>query len=80
MSTIISDKLAHNIYLTVCYGKNNLWKLSVFISDYVAIVICPQCRGEIQDLKIRANETGYSYCSEECAKKHVEENKPPGGY
>ncbi len=42
---------------------------------------CPQCGKAIEDpKKIRANETGYSYCSDECAVKHVDENAPEGGY
>ena len=35
---------------------------------------CPQCGKLIEDpKKIRACETGYSYCSEECAREHVKD-------
>lgn len=44
-------------------------------------ILCPQCGKEVvYPPKIKACETGYSYCSEECAKKHVRENEPEGGY
>lgn len=35
--------------------------------------ICPNC-GQKANQEIRACETGKSYCSEECASKHVNEN------
>lgn len=38
---------------------------------------CPEC-GAPANHTIRACETGLSYCSNECAEKHV--NKKEGGY
>lgn len=50
--------------------KNALWKNNEQ---------CPEC-GQKANQEIRACETGYSYCSEECATKHVNDNAPEGGY
>ena len=42
---------------------------------------CAMCGKPIEDLKkFRACETGYSYCSEECAVEHVRINEPSEGY
>lgn len=40
---------------------------------------CPKC-GMRVDPHIKANETGYNYCSRQCAISHVNENEPEGGY
>jgi len=40
---------------------------------------CPNC-GDKANQDIKAVETGNSYCSNECASKHVNENVPEGGY
>ena len=40
---------------------------------------CPTC-GKMAYDDIRSCETGYSYCSDECAKIHVHENAPEEGY
>lgn len=40
---------------------------------------CPVC-GDKVNPEIKACETGYHYCSNECANKHVNENVPEGGY
>ncbi len=41
--------------------------------------ICPNCLSPA-DPKIAACETGFNYCSGECAKEHVEAHRPEGGY
>lgn len=46
------------------------------------VAICPNCGDEIEgpfhpDF---AAETGYPYCSQDCAKEHVNANAPEGGY
>lgn len=41
---------------------------------------CPNCGQEIKDiLEFQSVETGYSYCSRDCANKHVNENYHPEG-
>ena len=36
---------------------------------------CSQCGKHLQNLKIKANETGCYYCSEGCCKENIIENK-----
>ena len=45
--------------------SSTLWKLNKN---------CPQCGSPIKNHKIQASETGFSYCSNECTYKHVNEN------
>lgn len=62
-----------------------LWKLRVINEDSHLIAVCPQCNKKLDESKIERNpikacETGYYYCSDECAEIHVKDNKPEGGY
>lgn len=61
------------LLVIACYNPNqkeNLWENNE---------VCPEC-GQDANQEIRACETGKSYCSEECATKHVIDNAPEGGY
>ena len=40
---------------------------------------CPVC-GFPADPRIFSCETGYDYCSDECAKQHVKALEPEGGW
>lgn len=62
--------LKGNIKQCLVCGRIPLWKDNE---------LCPECGGKINP-KIRSCETGYYYCSDECAIKHVNDNAPEGGY
>jgi len=41
--------------------------------------ICPVCGGKANP-RIYAAETGYDYCSDECARLDVKNREPEGGW
>lgn len=56
--------------------KSGLW----FVTINRDLFCCANCGNALKDLNIRACETGEHYCSDYCAEKHVNDNKPVGGY
>ena len=56
--------------------KSGYW----FVSTNNNSFCCANCGTILEDLNIRACETGDHYCSDLCATQHVYSNKPDGGY
>lgn len=64
----------------------DLWR--IYVEDQggkrALNAMCPQCGDVLStdelESGIRANETGYYYCSEDCCEQHVIDNASNGGY
>ena len=62
------------------YTKDKRWELDVDLRDGINFVVCADCGTILENFEIKALETGNFYCSKSCAKEHVKENEPEGGY